>query len=642
MVDAKMSAQNLMSQLSVILNTNLEHATNFEEAVALNNAGLPFDMLLNTRSKKSTILKIEKNNSASSSKPVLIPASSVPGGSLFQTPNLLLYQSGNGTMGCFVTLPVPVSSTGTSILPKGPHPLVSSAASPDQATEMSKIRTSNISHRELPESNVLGLLSKLSTSFQHSRPIAAPAPPLGASILPEGGTKDYDPSEFSKFATTLSHTDSILPLHSSSSCNTGSVSPVTTCTTVHPKPASTSLSRHSNEHTSSYETLVSSKPGTSSPQAQQPLATVQSSSLDTSIFDFGMNPESSQPLFQLTPSVQVEYEQDAPLSPLTQLMNSFADDNPVSSHTPMTSTELSNLHFPPAAPTSSLSTAIDTHLFGNNQCSFNTAATHNAHQQASHHLLEDYSNPKLAPEDLRTPLFQLSSNSCSSLITPFPGSTVPAHEYEDLESLMKTIISDPVQPTSQQPPANPTVQIDFTSGESNPTNMELFDPLSITSLSETNTLFEASPCAELELANSLSVPDLSTCSDTSQPIKADELLSWSQFVASQHGQASTSARSSSCLSNISGFLQDIPEGTQMELEDFTPENHQLDTCVPDYNTSCSSIPSSPGQASISSHSSASLQDIFDSDSPSVLELCEMLSESKNVEQDDFSHLTLTG
>ena len=69
----------------------------------------------------------------------------------------------------------------------------------------------------------------------------------------------------------------------------------------------------------------------------------------------------------------------------------------------------------------------------------------------------------------------------------------------------------------------------------------------------------------------------------------------------------------------------------MNLEEL-PIMHQLD--VYDYRTGASSIPS--WTTSASSHSSLSSHDMFDTESPSVLELCEILSESPNIQQYDFS------
>lgn len=98
-------------------------------------------------------------------------------------------------------------------------------------------------------------------------------------------------------------------------------------------------------------------------------------------------------------------------------------------------------------------------------------------------------------------------------------------------------------------------------------------------------------------------------------------------------------------------LEDITEGIQMELQSSPlgpPLQRGSGVEVGDFDhyQSNSSIPSSPSLASISSQSTASVQDfdaLFDaSDSPSVLELCELLSESPNVQQKDFSHMTLSG
>jgi len=97
---------------------------------------------------------------------------------------------------------------------------------------------------------------------------------------------------------------------------------------------------------------------------------------------------------------------------------------------------------------------------------------------------------------------------------------------------------------------------------------------------------------------------------------------------------STSTAQQNCISPSP--LQGIPEGIQIRLENALGEN-----CVDllNYRTA-PSIPSSPSAASASS-SNVSMHDPFE-DSPSVRELCEMLSESPNVQQTDFSHMILTG
>ena len=88
-------------------------------------------------------------------------------------------------------------------------------------------------------------------------------------------------------------------------------------------------------------------------------------------------------------------------------------------------------------------------------------------------------------------------------------------------------------------------------------------------------------------------------------------------------------------------LPDIPEGVQIRspMTQFDPAQFNMDLLQ--YRTS-SPVPSSPSIASVSSRSTVSTHEFFDSESPSVLELCEMLSESPNVRHQDFSHMVLTG
>ena len=93
-------------------------------------------------------------------------------------------------------------------------------------------------------------------------------------------------------------------------------------------------------------------------------------------------------------------------------------------------------------------------------------------------------------------------------------------------------------------------------------------------------------------------------------------------------------------------LQDIPEGVQMEVHSSMPSIHLQGSSLDfdhlyNYRTG-SPIPSSPSVASTSSPSTVH-ERLFDSgESPSVIELCEMLGETSNVHHRDFSHLTLTG
>ena len=88
-------------------------------------------------------------------------------------------------------------------------------------------------------------------------------------------------------------------------------------------------------------------------------------------------------------------------------------------------------------------------------------------------------------------------------------------------------------------------------------------------------------------------------------------------------------------------LPNIPEGVQIRspLTQFDPSQFNIDLLQ--YRTS-SPVPSSPSIASVSSRSTVSTHEFFESESPSVVELCEMLSESPNVRHQDFSHMVLSG
>ena len=110
----------------------------------------------------------------------------------------------------------------------------------------------------------------------------------------------------------------------------------------------------------------------------------------------------------------------------------------------------------------------------------------------------------------------------------------------------------------------------------------------------------------------------------------------------------SSASHSPSLPQTLSPLQDIPEGMQMEVHSSMPSIHlqgsSLDlerSSLYNYRTG-SPIPSSPSVASTSSPSTVH-ERLFDTgESPSVIELCEMLGETSNVHHRDFSHLTLTG
>ena len=104
-------------------------------------------------------------------------------------------------------------------------------------------------------------------------------------------------------------------------------------------------------------------------------------------------------------------------------------------------------------------------------------------------------------------------------------------------------------------------------------------------------------------------------------------------------------------------LSNIPEDVPMEML-LDPLNHRLVqgagnfmdpstglsivSSALSYRMPKSPTPSSPSIGSVSGHSTVS--SLFDpgGESPSVLELCELLSESPNVQQHDFSNMTFTG
>ena len=97
-------------------------------------------------------------------------------------------------------------------------------------------------------------------------------------------------------------------------------------------------------------------------------------------------------------------------------------------------------------------------------------------------------------------------------------------------------------------------------------------------------------------------------------------------------------------------LSDIPEGVPMDMlldpldQHLQGANNLMDPSASFSLSSYrkSSTPSSPSISSVSGHSTVS--SLFDpgGESPSVLELCELLSESPSVQKHDFSNMTFTG
>lgn len=88
-------------------------------------------------------------------------------------------------------------------------------------------------------------------------------------------------------------------------------------------------------------------------------------------------------------------------------------------------------------------------------------------------------------------------------------------------------------------------------------------------------------------------------------------------------------------------LPNIPEGVQIHSPQTQFDPSQFNSDLLQYRTS-SPVPSSPSIASVSSRSTVSTHEFFESESPSVVELCEMMSESPNVRHQDFSHMVLSG
>ena len=117
--------------------------------------------------------------------------------------------------------------------------------------------------------------------------------------------------------------------------------------------------------------------------------------------------------------------------------------------------------------------------------------------------------------------------------------------------------------------------------------------------------------------------------------------------------ASLSSIDSQSYPNINPrSLTNIPKGVPMNLENTLLDplqgatNNLMDPSasfpIPSSYRTKSPTPSSPSIGSVSGHSTVS--SLFDpgGESPSVLELCELLSESPNVQQYDFVNMTFTG
>ena len=134
----------------------------------------------------------------------------------------------------------------------------------------------------------------------------------------------------------------------------------------------------------------------------------------------------------------------------------------------------------------------------------------------------------------------------------------------------------------------------------------------------------------------LSLPNLSTTDVMFPSITIAESDSYFLDKDTYLSTSSTFSNAAAHQDNLSPSIpQNIPKGVQTQL------GRTMDECPGLLShRSSHSIPSSPSAASVAS-STVSAQDMLD-ESPSVRELCEMLSESANVQQTDFSHMTLTG
>lgn len=169
------------------------------------------------------------------------------------------------------------------------------------------------------------------------------------------------------------------------------------------------------------------------------------------------------------------------------------------------------------------------------------------------------------------------------------------------------------------------------------------EPLSFDSLQVPQTMFTASDSSY----HRLSLPNLTTYDSNDQGQSTSLMDPGSQGAAMSPIQSGSGGFTSSPCSHRSlspgVALPDIPEGVQLHsqspLAQFDPGQFNVDLLH--YRTS-SPVPSSPSIASVSSRSTVSTHEFFESDSPSVLELCEMLSESPNVRHQDFSHMVLSG
>ena len=717
-----MTSQSLFTQLSLIFNNNLEQATTLEEALISNNTGLPVDMYQDTRSKKTKADALQSSSSSTKTEPV---DGRVPVNPLFKAPHLVVCQSDNGGMSCFMTFPPPVRSSDAAMFPTGakiPLPSLSQSTklslySPQDSAKVGmkgrskgKEKAGGTNKESGPK--LFGVLSQMRSQVKQVAPVNTTQP------FPSSKTDDYDPKKFTEFAHRLSDFDQSNTQGvrsrslSSSSSNGGDYNTADMNSSINSEGAAPGCVEGmdlpcSSANSTSLEQNYSS-PGPSfqsnSMQSNIPhLPTGQgiaangthSVPRDSELLNLDLDTESVQQLLQLSPGVSTDptigmedqaMDASHPSSPLTQLINSLTSPEHAntqtlpenSSTTALTTESIMSHHgsresFPVWNESSQQNTppfsssSVDLFNLNPHTVSFQSAQPSTPHpynmqnstsssppqhrhellpQPQNHLPMNDYSHQGSFHPGFSAQLYSLpqaSGNLETGSSLPFPGSLVPAHEYQDLESLMNTIITDNDHDPQSQVLMHKDVASDAMQTPTRAARQQACDSLGVYDSHSLNLSTSPSSHPDYgQASHHLSLPDLTLSDDTLHPSTSSDVDTWSQFY-SEHNQPSTqstSARSSSCLS--SGPLQDIPEGLQMELDDVPPALHQLD--VYDYRTGGSSIPSSPGQASVSSRSSISGYDniMFETGSPSVFELCEMLSESPNVQQNDFSHLTLSG
>ena len=163
------------------------------------------------------------------------------------------------------------------------------------------------------------------------------------------------------------------------------------------------------------------------------------------------------------------------------------------------------------------------------------------------------------------------------------------------------------------------------------------EPLPFDSLRVPPTMYSTSESSH----HHLSLPNLTNLDATND--QGSSLLETSQIGSPiQSGSGGFTNSPCSHRSISPGVaLPNIPEGVQVHspMTQFDPSQFGMDFLQ--YRTS-SPVPSSPSIASVSSRSTVSTHEFFENESPSVVELCELLSESPNVRHQDFSHMVLSG